>query len=419
MNKLLSIIIIPCLFGVINKTEAQLKFSGEIRPRFEFRNGYKELRDSATSPAYFVGQRSRLNLIYKSDRITTGFSLQDVRIWGDQRISTQKANIGLHEGWVEYAFSEKTSVKCGRQELSYGNKRLLSVSDWGHSAAAHDAVYLKYYNNSLKIDAGGAFNQAKEQLFGTDYSPMEDQYKTMVFLGINKSFGEKTSLSSFSLSDGFQKTGNPGLLYKRATSGLIFKHNFSNIDIFLQGYYQFGKSKTGKEISAYFINSEVKLNLTKKIITKLGMEYFSGNDQMKPDGKDHAFDILYGTRHTFNGIMDYYGTQVQTKYAGLKDFFIDFNFTTPDNGLLTLSFHHFLLSNNYLNQNQLVSNYLGTEIDLIFTQKINSIFTAECGYAVMFPGVTAGIIKGGDHSKIGHYGYVMLTFKPVFYQGKN
>ena len=48
---------------------AQLKITGEVRPRFEYLHGFQTLADSAMRPGVFVDQRTRINFEYKKEKI--------------------------------------------------------------------------------------------------------------------------------------------------------------------------------------------------------------------------------------------------------------------------------------------------------------------------------------------------------------
>ena len=69
--------------GTIRSSYGQFTLSGEIRPRAEFRNGFKTLNTEANDPAFFIEQRSRINFGYKNEKLGFKLSLQDVRIWGN------------------------------------------------------------------------------------------------------------------------------------------------------------------------------------------------------------------------------------------------------------------------------------------------------------------------------------------------
>src|SRR5690625_5777295 len=62
---------------------AQVTVDAELRPRFEYRHGYKTLFPDDVDPAIFVSQRTRLNGFYNDESLTFYLSLQDVRVWGD------------------------------------------------------------------------------------------------------------------------------------------------------------------------------------------------------------------------------------------------------------------------------------------------------------------------------------------------
>ena len=53
--------------------------SGELRPRFEYRHGYKELASPNVDGASFVSQRTRLNANYSNEKFKVYFSIQNVR----------------------------------------------------------------------------------------------------------------------------------------------------------------------------------------------------------------------------------------------------------------------------------------------------------------------------------------------------
>lgn len=53
----------------------------------------------------FTSQRTRLNLDYTGDKITTKLVLQDVRNWGNQKqlVGNEDYVISIHEAWAEAA----------------------------------------------------------------------------------------------------------------------------------------------------------------------------------------------------------------------------------------------------------------------------------------------------------------------------
>ena len=76
-------LLIAVLILMAAQSYAQLTISGELRPRAEYRNGYKTLTPNDVDAALFVSQRTRLNTKYITDDYTFFLSFQDVRVWGD------------------------------------------------------------------------------------------------------------------------------------------------------------------------------------------------------------------------------------------------------------------------------------------------------------------------------------------------
>ena len=57
--------------GVISTATYAQDFDAniQIRPRYEYRNGFKSLLKTGDSPTSFISQRSRLNLNFKQDKV--------------------------------------------------------------------------------------------------------------------------------------------------------------------------------------------------------------------------------------------------------------------------------------------------------------------------------------------------------------
>ena len=59
----------------------QFEADPQIRPRYEFRNGFKTLLPEDANPASLISQRSRLILGYDDDALQGKFSLQSIGVW--------------------------------------------------------------------------------------------------------------------------------------------------------------------------------------------------------------------------------------------------------------------------------------------------------------------------------------------------
>jgi hypothetical protein len=400
---------------------SQSTISGEIRPRFEFRDGYKKQPDFKSSAAYFMSQRSRLSGKYVSKNASVKLTIQDVRVWGDEKLKTDVPGLGIYEAWAEIPLCDSFSMKAGRQELKYDNERLICASNWQQGGSTHDALTLRYKTNRIWVELVSAFNQTSDAtLAGTDYSKGSGNYKTLNILWINKKVKD-FSLSILGIADGFQKTKTATTLYIRGTSGLTAQYKNDKIEAALRGYYQLGSDTIGKEISAYFGSADFIYKLKKLSITA-GCEYISGNNAAVTNtNENHAFSTLYGSGHTFNGNMDYF-TDIpkDTKGAGLINPFLFFVYKCCDKCSLRLDFHHFLLQNSYLtNSNgtwKYIDSNLGTEADFSVKYEISKDVNINFGYSAMIAQPSMEYISGGESRKIGSWGFVMLSVKPTFFK---
>ena len=134
--------------------QAQLTLSGQFKPRLEFRHGYRVPITDEAKAATYVSQRSRLIMDYQGKGISTKFSVQDVRVWGEQSQLADVASAAVHEAWAQLNIDEHWGVRLGRQELVNDDHRLVGNVDWIQQARSHDALMLRMTKPGLQ----GLFN---------------------------------------------------------------------------------------------------------------------------------------------------------------------------------------------------------------------------------------------------------------------
>ncbi|MFH1320137.1 MAG: alginate export family protein [Bacteroidota bacterium] len=403
-------------------SQAQFTMDGQLRPRFEYRDGYKIQADSTTNPAFVTAQRSRLNLNYKKDKLKVKFSIQDVRVWGETKNKNDSPGIGVHEAWSEILFTENYSLKLGRQELKYDDKRILSWNNWNNIGSSHDLALLKYDKSKLQVHFGLAYNNDVLKNFESNY-PV-DFYKAMQFLWFSKEFSNGLNFSLIELADGHQKHGSSNFVYTRVTYGgnIGFKNDSSKVNLYGTIYLQGGKDKTGKDINSNFFSVKASYKLSEKIKPSAGIDYFSGNDAMDTNNTyNNAFSNLYGTGHGYYGSMDYFTVvDKHTLGGGLIDIYGKIDYKFSDKTSASATYHTFSLSNNVLDPDytgtglKAIDKNLGSEVDLMFNYKYSDEIDLKFGYSVMFAKESMNVIKGGDHNELANWAFVMLTFKPAF-----
>ncbi len=406
-------------FSAISPVSAQFSLSGEIRPKAEFRDGYRMMPQPGSKPAGLVNQRTRLSLLFEPEsNVSLGVAVQDLRIWGQDNTMGTDPSFGIYEAWVELAVRENLSIRAGRQELRYDNQRLMAINDWALTGRTHDALVMKYrQDNGSELHIGAGFNQREDRLFETHYRL--DNYKTLNYIWYNTDLGSATNASFLFLADGYEHPDNPETLYVRATWSSFLVISPGSVTLRLQPAYQHGNTSRGQDIGAYFLLGELSGDLTANMSSTLGFELFSGQDHLDPGDKFTAFDKLFGAGHGKNGFMDYFTAfPAHPQNAGLFNPYLKNNFRLSDQTSLNADLHLFFLENNYpdpADPTRAIDKYLGTELDLVLNHRFNEFTEVLLGYSVMFGSESMEVIRGGSKDEFAHWGFLMIRMSPVFF----
>ncbi|MCC9166370.1 alginate export family protein [Pontibacter harenae] len=402
---------------------AQLSLSAEIRPRAEFRDGFKTVMTEEQSPAFFVEQRSRLNVNYAKEKLKLRISVQDVRVWGatNQVYKSDPSLFNVYEAYGEYQLTSRLAVRVGRQELNYDNARFLGNLDWAQQGRSHDGVRLMYADSTgFAAHAGGAFNQnvpsEPTKLHDTFYGGI-DNYKTMQYLWLHKEIGG-TKFSALFFNDGRQRASDSTVFF-RQTYGVLGEKALGAIRLGGEFYFQGGKDLAGRTVRAYLASLQATY-ATKLTPITLGVDYLSGSDAF--DTRNNAFTPLYGTNHAFYGFMDYFyvgnnhGQNGRT--AGLVDVYLKTNFKLGEKSSLLGQLHHFESPTTVyapLEGAPALSSRLGEEIDFMYNHNVSPDFNLKVGYSQLYATESMEALKGTAGRTVNQWAWVMLTFKPTFF----
>ncbi len=402
--------------------KAQFTLQAELRPRAEYRHGFKALVPADAKPAFQISQRTRINAGYTFQKLKFGISVQDIRLWGETPQLTAVSNRFMtHQVWAEIGFTTNISLKIGRQELVYDDARIFGNVDWAQQARTHDIALLKY-EKKFSLHAGFAFNQQFDQLLTTEYG-LTNNYKTMQFIWFNKHI-QNINLSLLFLNNGmeFNFAENNEENFKTVfsqTFGTHLNYKTNYFSYYGNAYFSTGKDGEDRDLAAYNFMLGVDYKSNKRFGFGVGWEILSGTSQKETNNSKYtnkSFNPLYGTNHKFNGHMDYFYVGNHLNSVGLSDIFFQVNYKHKKLSAQVTS-HFFSSANEILDKTQpnvVMSNYLGNEYDISVNYKINEIAFLTAGYSQMFGTKTLQTLKGGDYSKTNNWAYVMLTLKPIF-----
>jgi hypothetical protein len=437
---------------------AQFDASGQLRIRSELRNGQGSPSIRDTSAAFFISQRTRVNLGFTAHRIRLFTAIQDVRVWGQDASTlnrtTNDGNDGLmvHEAWTEINLLDtgrsvfgragrskpNLTLKAGRQELVYDDVRLLGNLDWLQQARRHDAVLLKLEQNGWTAHAGAGFNQNAERKSNTIYNGVptgyvagtngiNTLYKSMQFLYIGRKqkwgsasfllFKDDFSRFHYAKADSLKRTPiYDRSAWSRFTSGFYVNATFKKFAFTGSAYYQGGHYREGTSLSEYLLSLSTQYVLTPKISFGPGIDVTSGNNGSDPAKKYKRFDPLYGTPHKFWGYMDYFYVADGFGSNGLVDVYLRARHKPQDNITLSLDVHQFSLPNAVVGESgDVMKKLLGTEIDATIIYAITKELMLEGGASYMAATPTMSSLHVKNITKASQnasWAYVMLTVKP-------
>ncbi len=384
----------------------------------------------------FISQRTRLNLYYSHPKFKIGFSIQDVRVWGDEQLVTStgvygdNASLDLNEGWIEIFAGKFNSFKIGRQYWTYEDERLFARRNWNQSSVKYDGLLYKFEPEKIKIHLGLSLNNTIENILGNDYT-LGNRIKSQNILYISKKIDNRLNVSLQALATGFQKQGTTSTIYVKGTYGLYVNYKPGKFAIKANGFYQNGKNITGNTVSAYFASLRGEVNLN-SLVTDAGIDYHSGQDASNDNTgyreKDHLFDLFYGGRHQYYGYMDLFDNlSKSTLNAGLVDIYAGLKYKVTKKSNLAVDYHYFRLQNNVFDPfetNELLNKSLGSEFDFTFDVTIIPEISITGGFSTMLPTGSMEKIQGynqkletGVHG-FAYWGWCMITVKPVLFKSE-
>lgn len=331
--------------------EGKLVFDMQERVRVEERDNNFDFNSGANASTddLFVLQRFRIGALARPvDFVTVYGQGQDSRELGARRqsvpfvLGAEGDNpFDLRQAWVELGNLKKfpLSLRAGRQELLYGDERLVGNFDWNNFARTFDAVKLHYENPDARLwvdgFAGHVVNiegrgTSPNLGFITDDGNWNDTfaglYASTTFLPVQTTdlyvfYRQKPSSDPLYMDS----LGNTARAYDVAqeifTMGFRVKSTpgkLSGFDYDAEAAYQVGRS-AGQQGAAFPGPQMIEHNAFAAHVgagytwekwdwkPRLGVEYSIASGDSDPnDRKDESFLNLFPTNHKFYGYMDFF-----------------------------------------------------------------------------------------------------------------
>ena len=373
MRKILMLGAVALMTATGGVVAQEVTFGGQVRPRFEFRSldGF-----DADVGTHFTSMRTRVWLRAGLPSSVTAFvQLQDVRVWGEETSTTDPvANaLDLHQGWLEFGDPVEGghALRLGRQELAYGEERLVGALDWFQQARSFDGLRFRArpHDRPVVVD-GFAMRIAEDDVFARDAG----------FYGV---YGTSGPYDVYALFNTFAESvdgADDGT--GQVTLGGRAAGDAGVADWRVELAYQLG-SRLGQDVAAYLLALRAGMPFGDGARAELWYDRLSGDDDPLDD-EARVFDTLFATNHKFYGLMDLFtNIPLHTGGRGLQDLAVKTMVPVRERGAAMADLHGFWVTAG----DGLASTHLGIELDL----------TGRWSYA---PGVGLsgglGLFKGGD-----------------------
>ena len=236
--------------------------------------------------------------------------------------------IDLHQAYVTLGNHKEfpLSLKVGRQELSYGDERLIGAFNWNNIGRSFDAAKLRWQNAWFGAD----FFTGMPVVPRDNQFDMPNNYDSLTGVNATSTKIPKTILDLYFLArntsrEAINDYNDPQFPQPTArdiyTIGGRLKSKpgeLGNFDYTVEGAYQFGdfamsntagpSSPTNKRLTqdAYMFVALGGYTFADCWATpRIGAEFdYSSGDGSSTDGTHGTFDNLFPTNHKFYGSMD-------------------------------------------------------------------------------------------------------------------
>ena len=425
-----------CLCGTVFAQQAQtfvpsdvlndglpkwVRFSGEYRARVEGFSGGGFRTDN--DDAYLLN-RFRINMkLMPTSWLKLNFQAQDARVfWKNQNPAAPpfQDTFDLRMAFAEIGDTEKGTIalRVGRQELNFGEQRLIGSVNWLNTARTFDAARLTLRHNGYRLDAfASSVVNAKDAEWNHH---QQGNNLHGLYAGADKLIPNAV-LEAYALwrvapwfAYPANEHGTRGKLDSKTTGVRFVGKLPGNWDYGTEMATQFGSLGTD-DIRAWagewrFGYTFSALRYRPHIVVEYN--YASGDSNAK-DGTRHTFDPLYPTPH------DKYGLADQVGWRNIHDLRLGPDFKVSAKLALSGNYHSWWLANATdalygVNGAAVarVSNgsggrHVGQELDAQALYQWNKQIQVAGGVGRVFPGE---FLKAATPGKAYTYPFAMIGY---------
>lgn len=393
MFKFIFTMALTALLSTMLLAQETITITGQVRHRLEF-NGKDFNSNTGLNNYNFL--RTRLGVKFAPSARISGFvQVQDARVFGTEFNTLNDGTadaLDMHQAYVLISnlFDMPLSMKLGRQEVIFGNQRLIGAVGWHNIGRSFDGV---------------------QMIYDTDNGPLSVfDFKTVETFnpGDVNDFNVGGIWANFSKMDkaihpqffGIWDRVNSGGALSRFTFGTQTDMTFEALTATVEAAYQMGQVSSTMDIAAFMFAANATYKIGGKFVKAIGggIDYLSGDDVTTND-KYEAFNTLYATNHKWYGISDFFlNVPVNSYKGGLNDIHAKVVVDPFGKTKTILVFHKFFANEDVALSNGKTDTNFGNELDLIFNRKVDKALSLQIGASYFLPGNIFKNKKGGDNS---------------------
>jgi len=334
----------------------------------------------------------------------------------------------LLQAYLQYNAGD-FGLRLGRQQLVYGDQRLLGHLGWKDVARTFDGVKAMYKNDTVSLDV---FAVHPSDIGAMTPSVAAPQGKSLVtwedrrLIGVYGTYtiAPKSGIDAYFINWSHNQQAAIGKGRNMNTFGTRLFTKMNGFDATAEAVFQTGTwahatggAKVSQKASAYAVKAGYTFDFWK---TRFGAEYNYSPGDATPGAGDHQdFVFPFHTNHAHYGEMDFFS------WANMKDIHLSLK-TSPAKGLTLMGNVHFLslaeAKGNWLNVvgagNVFAGNpaytqtEAGTEIDVKVVYKVEAVkgLKLVALYGIFNPGAAVAERNGGK-SDSAKFGYVLANYK--------
>ena len=371
-----------------------LRVRGEFRERIEGFSNAAFTRDR--DDAYFLS-RFRFTATATTKNVAAAVQLQDARV-ADKSVGPTgapfKAGFDLRQGYVDIGSAKApVAARVGRQEIVFGDQRLVGHAGWLNAARSFDAARLTIRSKPAQIDVFAA----------SVVRVLDDEFDKS---GNGNRFAGAYVTSGRVLP---QATFEPYVFYRRDTNQRAETGSLGSLDQVTIGTRLVGRlparldynvemdlqrgSLGSDSLRAWAGHWQLRVSLPYPGTPRVTGEYsYASGDSDPTDGIRRTFDQLYPTAH------DKYGLADQVGWRNIHDVRVGAEVTPLKATPITVNYHSYWLAERrdalYAASGAAVARVtagaasarVGQELDVQVSRPLFPQLALTAGYAHLFAG---------------------------------